>query len=140
MKKLILTICVVLVVVLFSSCAQNDPKDVVKKYYTHFCKGEYDKVLNYVVEEHRPPYGLMNQLIPAEEKEMLAKREVKVSNITCKIFEETEAICSCIIKINDKEPQSEELKLKKVNGTWLVDQGKENVMTLGEEELFIETD
>ena len=134
MKKIIVTISVVLVVVLFSACKQNEPKEVVKKYYTHFCKGEYEKASHYVAEEHRPPYGLMDQLIPAEERKMLAKREVEVSNINCKLFEnDTEAICSCVIKIDNKEPQSEEIKLKKVDGTWLVDQGKENAMTSGEE-------
>ena len=109
------------VVLLLSSCLKKAPEEVVKKYYTYFYKGEYNRLQDYVVEEQRPYYVLMNELISAKEREKIANEKVEVSNIKCKILSDTVAICSCLLKVGKREPQSETIRLKKVAKTWLVD-------------------
>jgi hypothetical protein len=133
MKKGIAAIGIVLVVVLFSSCMKKGPEEVAKKYYTHFYKGEYDKVQHYVLAEHRSFYALMQQVVSAEGKKEDMNVKVEVLSVECKISDDTIAICSCLLKMDDMEPKMEQLKLKKVDKTWLVDQGKENGMMISDE-------
>ena len=126
MKKLALAV-VVLGVILSASCTRKGPEEVVKKFYTHLCKMEYDKVRDFVLPEHHHYYGWMSvwhNTLPAAEKEKTAKTEVEVSNIVCKVFNETEAVCSCLVKMNGQEFIKEELPLKKVGKVWLVDKGE----------------
>ncbi|MCL2131873.1 MAG: DUF4878 domain-containing protein [Lentimicrobiaceae bacterium] len=124
MKRLIVAVGVV-GVVLFSSCANKGPEEVTKTYYTLLCKGEYDKLKDIVLEEHRTVYGLMSEIQKSEGKKENIKEKVEVFNVECKIVDD-EAICSCLVKVGYKEPQREVLKLKKVDKKWLVDYGKEN--------------
>jgi len=134
MRKLALAVSVVLIVVSIASCNKKGPESVVKKYYEYFYKCEYGKIQDLVLEEHRSFYGLMDKMIPAEEKEKMSKKDVSITDVKCKIADE-EAICSCNLKIGDQEAMSEELKLKKVDKTWLVDQGKENNKSAMSEEI-----
>jgi hypothetical protein len=125
MKRLALA--VVVGVILFASCARKGPEEVVKKFYVHLCKMEYDKVQDLVLPEHYHYYGWMSKwynTLSAAEKEKTAKTEVAVSNIVCTIFNDTEAVCSCLVKVDDKEVKKEELILKKVGKVWLVDKGE----------------
>ena len=128
MKKGIIAMSAVLVVIVFFACTKKGPEDVAAKYYTHFYKGEFDKIQNYVLEEHRSFYGLMQEILSSAEGE---REDVKVEvlNVECKVSD-TVAICSCLLKV-DAETQTDELKLKKVGEHWLVDQGKENGMSMG---------
>lgn len=128
MKKVIFAIGIVLVAV--SSCSKKGPEEVVEKYYTCYYKGEYDKIQNYVLEEHRSVYGLMYRISAAEGKKEDTK--VEILNTECRIFD-TVAICSCLLKINGTDPKLDEVKLKKVGKKWLVDQGKENGITSEED-------
>jgi hypothetical protein len=111
----------VLLVGAFAACTNEDPENVVAKYYAHFYKGEYDKLQHYVVEEQRPFYALMNDLITAKEKEKNAQEKVVISDVKCKIFSDTIAECSCQLKIGNREPQNEAIQLKKVDKIWLVE-------------------
>jgi len=120
MKKIVVAIGVVWGVILFSSCTQKGPEDVVEKYYTHLCKGEFDKMQVYVADAHHSTLGLLDKLQTAEERKEMAKTKVEVSNVQCEISD-TKAICSCLVKVDEATPLPEFLKLKKVNKTWLVD-------------------
>ena len=111
----------VLVVVLFFACTKKTPEEVVKRYYTHFFKGEYDKLQDFVVEEQREGFALMNELIPPKEREKSAREKVEVSNVKCKILSDTVAICSCLLKVGKKEAKNENIRLRKVGKSWLVD-------------------
>ena len=126
MKKLALAV-VVLGVVLCASCTRKGPEEVVKKFYTHLCKMEYDKVRDFVLPEHRHYYGWLSEItehISASEREKSAKLKVEVTNVECTIFNETEALCSCLVKVDGQEFEKEDLKLKKVGKEWLVDKGE----------------
>ena len=125
MKKLALAV-VVLGIVLCASCTRKGPEEVVKKFYVHICRMEFDKVQALVLPEHYHYYGInaaVQQQLSIAEREKNAKTEVEVSNIVCTVFNETEAICSCLVKKNGQEAKKEELKLKKVGKEWLVDKG-----------------
>lgn len=142
MKNVVLTIGVVLGVILFSSCLKRGPEDTVKKFCTHFYKMEYDKIQNYVLPDHRSYYArmssVMNELIPVSERKKMAKTEVDISNIVCETSGDTAAICSCVVTVDNQEVRNEELKLRKVSKTWLVDKGMEYKDFVGEENTIMD--
>ena len=113
MKKLALAISVVALVVSAASCSKKGPESVVKKYYTHFYKGEYDKIQDVVLEEHRSWYGLLTQFMNEEAKEKASKTSVSVTNVKCKITDGTEAICSCKVTV-DGEEEDHTVRLEKL--------------------------
>ena len=139
MKKIALSIGVVLVAVLLSACTQKGPEEVVKKYYTHLCKGEFDKIQDCVSEEHHSFYSWCNVIQTVEEKRAKAKEKIEITDIQCNIIG-SEAICSCLLKIGDEPLQKEVVKLKKVGNAWLVDQGEESLIPTGEELPIMEMD
>lgn len=115
---------------LMVSCGDK-PETVVEKYYTHFYKAEYKEANKYVVKEKQGLCELLNNYIPETEKSKLAKSEVTVKNIKCKVEDDTTATCSCeiVTKVEGEVKKSEEnIKLKKVDNKWLVNQGKEDFM------------
>ena len=127
MKKLIIIINVILFGSIFIACKQNRPEPVVEKYFISFYNEDFEGVKNYVLEEHRPYYDLLKQLVSANDS--LSNKEIQVKDINCDITGDTLAICSCIIlENNEKEPRKQTVQLKKVDEKWLVDQGKEGKM------------
>jgi hypothetical protein len=133
-----LTLCITLLVSLIvTSCRdKNAPEEVVKNYYTHLLKGEYEDAKKYLTEDHQSFCDLLITVTPEEERTKLAKTDVSIRNITCDIKDDTTAICSCEIKTKlegDEKSIKEPVKLKKIDGTWYVNQGKESLM--GDEEV-----
>jgi len=124
MKNLALAMGVLWSVVFFSSCAQKGPEEVVKKFYTHLCKGEFDKIQDCVSDEHYSYWGYYNVSQTAEEKKKKSEEKIEISDVRCTIMG-AEATCSCLLKIGDEPFQKEVIKLKKVGNKWLVDQGEE---------------
>jgi hypothetical protein len=124
MKKVALITNVILLAIVSIACKQNKPEPVVEKYYTHFYRGEFEKIQNYVMEEHYSYYALLKQLSAGEKSEDKDKPEVKVTDIKCEITGDTVAVCSCLVKIGE-ESQKQTVQLKKVKKAWLVNQGKE---------------
>ena len=126
MKRIALVTSVVLVAIVSVACKQNKPEPVVEKYFTHFYRAEFEAIQNYVTEEHRSYYEILRQLT-AESVEV--QPQVKVSDIKCEIQSDTVAVCSCLVAVDAEgmEGMSTEqtVQLKKVNKTWLVNQGKE---------------
>jgi len=126
MRKTTLAISLILIAFAFTACKPSGPEAVVEKYYTHFTKGEFDEAKKYVLEEHHSYYDFLKQLSAAAPDSIKAK-EVKVTDIKCEITDET-AVCTCMVKEGDQDPQEQTLQLKKVNDTWFVNQGKEGGM------------
>jgi hypothetical protein len=133
-----LTLCVVVLLSLIvSSCGdKNSPEEVAEKYYTHLLKGEYEEAKKYLTEENQSFCDLLLTVTKEDDRAKLAKTDVSIKNITCDIKDDTTAICSCEIKtkLEDEEKTIiEPVKLKKIDGTWYVNQGKESLM--GDEEV-----
>jgi len=136
MRKGIITAGMVLAVVLFASCKRNAPEEVVKKFYTHLYKMEYNKVQDFVLPEHHHYYSFMVELmkhIPASEMEKFTKTEVEVLHVECRVSGDTTAICSCMVKVDGQEIEHKDLQLKKVGKSWLVDKGMENKSFIDED-------
>ncbi len=115
---------------LLVSC-KNKPETVVEKYYTHFYKAEYKEAIKYVVKEQQGLCELLDSHIPETKKAEMAKAEVSVKNIKCEIQDDTTAICTCEImtKTNGKEEKmGEQVKLKKIDNKWYINQGKEDFL------------
>jgi hypothetical protein len=124
MKRVALVTSVILLAIVSIACKQNKPEPVVEKYFTHLCRGEFEEIQSYVTEEHRPYYALLKQFA-AEGKKDEEKPQVKVTDIKCEIQADTVAMCSCLVQEGDMTPKEQMIQLKKVNKTWLVNQGKE---------------
>jgi len=123
MRKVALITSVVLLAVVFIACKQTKgPEAIVEKYYTHFYRAEFKEVKEYVMEEHRSYYDLMESLV-ASQGNTEEKPEVKVTDIKCEIQDDV-ATCTCNVQAGE-EVQAQTLSLKKVNNKWLVNQGKE---------------
>jgi hypothetical protein len=128
MKKVIIIIAgVVFLTVGFFACRQNRPEDVVEKYFTHFCRGEYTEVQKYVTAEHRDYYEVLEGYYSVE-NDTVRKSQIKVKDIKCKITADTVAICSCTVQEENRKSKEQIIQLKKVGKEWLVNQGKENGM------------
>ena len=121
MKKIIVITSVVFLAVVGISCTQNKPEPVVEKYYTHFYRGEFDEIQNYVMEEQRPFYDFLQKLFADDTEE---KPHVKVTDIKCKIDSDTAAACTCTVDVAG-EILEQTIQLAKVKNDWLVN--KENV-------------
>ena len=138
MRKTTLTISIILIAFAFTSCKPSGPEAVVEKYYTHFAKGEYDEAKKYVLEEHHSYYDFLKQLSAAAPDSAKGK-EVKVTDIKCEVTDET-AVCTCLVKEGEQDPQEQTLQLKKVKDTWFVNQGKEGGMPTGDEQSSLDDD
>jgi hypothetical protein len=139
MRKLAVSVGVILSVVFLSSCEQRTPEEMAKKYCIHLCKGEYDKIQDCALENRQAFWGWCNKTLSVEDKRKKAKEKVEVLNVQCKIIG-AEAICSCLVKVGDEIPQSEFVKLKKVGNAWFVDQGEEILIPTTEEMQFMKMD
>jgi len=134
--KLTIYLFLIFTLILTSCGDKNSPEEVTKKYYTHLLKGEYEDVKKYLTEDHQSFCDLLVTVTPEEERAKLAKTEVSIKNIACDIKDDTTAICSCQIKtsLDGKDKTIDEpIKLKKIDGTWYVNQGKETL--IGDEEI-----
>ena len=123
MKKVSLTISLALVIFAFTACKQNGPEPIVEKFCTHLGKGEFEEAKKYVVAEHHSFYDMMQQL-SAMAPDSSKGKEVKVTDVKCTITDDN-AVCTCMLKEGDKEAEEQTVKMKKVDGAWLVNQGKE---------------
>ena len=132
MKKVSLTISLALVIFAFTACKQNGPEPIVEKFFTHLGKGEFEEAKKYVVAEHQSYYDMMQQF-SAMAPDSTKGKEVKVTDIKCTITEEVNAVCTCMLKEGDKEAEEQTVKMKKVDGAWLVNQGKEGGASAAEE-------
>jgi len=126
MKKLTLITKIVLLATILVACKQNRPEPVVEKYYTHFYRGEFDKIGDCVIKEHREFYEYLAP-VAAAGKDNSEKVDVKVTDIKCDIIGDTIANCTCLINVAEGE-KKHAIQLKKVDNEWLVNQGKENNM------------
>ncbi|MDR1458843.1 MAG: hypothetical protein LBI60_01320 [Bacteroidales bacterium] len=126
MKKIALVISVMLLVFGFLACKQNKPEPVVEKFYTHFYRSEFGEIQKYVMPEHRSYYELLNQYLSSTE-DTARKPQIKISDIKCKITDDTIAVCSCLILAEDHDTTRSQqiIQLKKVDKEWLINQGKE---------------
>jgi len=126
MKKVALITNVVILAIVFVACKQKGPEQVVEKFYTHFCRGEFKEVKEYVMEEHHSYYDLLGSFVAAQGNAE-EKSEIKVTDIKCEIQDDV-ATCTCLVQEGNQEPKEQMLQLKKVNKNWLVNQGKEGAM------------
>ncbi|HOF15297.1 MAG TPA: DUF4878 domain-containing protein [Bacteroidales bacterium] len=125
---------------ILTSCGgdSSKPETVVEKYYTHLSKGEFDKAKKYMVEEHQNMCDLLSSFTDEATKEKMAKTDVQVKDIKCEV-EEDNAVCTCevVTKFEGKEESAKEtVKMKKVDGKWYVNQGKEGMG--GEDDVALE--
>lgn len=132
MKKYII-IAFAFVAFTMVSCDKNKPEEVVEQYFTYFYQGEFDKIQEIVLEEHREYYHLLNDFMKqkGENENTTLNIDVKVSDIQCNSENDTLTICECMVSVLDTtisetaETEKHVLQLKKVDRVWLVDQGKE---------------
>jgi len=122
MKTLKLAVGIIIASFAAVSCEQNRPEPVVEKYYTHFFRGEYAEIKDYVLEEHRGFYDDLQKLFAGDNTE----DAVKVTNIKCEIDGDTAAVCTCNVKIAEEESIEQTIQLKKVKNVWFIN--KKNVI------------
>jgi hypothetical protein len=129
MKKTALITNIILLIFVCFSCKRNTPDTVIEKYYTHFCRGEFKEIKDYVVEEQYAFYDKISEIYIVEDKP-----QVKVTKVKCDITGDTLSVCSCLLQVGDDEPKEQLLTLKKIDNKWLVYQGKEANMFSSEED------
>jgi urease gamma subunit len=129
MKKITMSISVVLLAAVFFICSQdNSPEGVVEKYYTHYYRNEFKEIQEHVMPDHRSYFELLEQVVA--NSDTMKKKQIKIRDIKCDIKEDTIAICTCFIQEGNKEPQKQIIQLKKFEKKWLVNQGKEGNIPL----------
>jgi hypothetical protein len=130
MKKVTVIIVLVLFSSVFVTCNRNRPESVVEKYVLSFCNEDFEGIKNYVLPEHHSRYDFMQSIVNEDKKGDKAKKsQVQVKDIRCDIVGDTIAHCSCVIEESNGERKEEYLLLKKINNEWLVDQGKETMLS-----------
>jgi len=137
MKRIAVFTSVIVLAIVFVACKQNKPEPVVEKFYTHLGRGEFKEIKEYVMEEHRSYYELLESLVASQGGDTEEKPQVKVTDIKCEIQDDV-ATCSCLVQIGDKTPEEQMLQLKKVDKNWLVNQGKESSMPASDDDNEVE--
>jgi hypothetical protein len=127
--KLKIFLCLLPVLAILLISCGNKPEKVVEKYLTHLYKDEFIDANKYVLKEKQGFCILCDNHVPEEIKLLWSKSDVSVNEITCKIIDDTTAVCTCNVTrtLNNKEEHfKEKIMLKKVKLKWYVNKGKED--------------
>lgn len=120
----------------FSQCTGGGgktPESVAINFLKSFAAFDFAKAKKYCTEDAQQVVGFMESMlgmVSAEEKEEFKKKTAEdmkdLKKANCRI-ENDLAYCKVCCDENGKESDDEPLRLKKVEGKWLVDMSKEDL-------------
>lgn len=130
MNRVLFSLLAVLgIAVVFSSCSQNSPEPVAKKWLNSFYHMDYETAKTVSTDETKKVIAMFQQLAvnsSDSDKEQLKRIKVEIKNV------KTEGDKSTVTYVTSDNPKDQTIHLVKQNGKWLVQWTKQDQMA-GEE-------
>lgn len=127
MNRVLFSILAVLgITVFFSSCSQNSPEPVAKKWLNSFYHLDYETAKTVSTDETKKIIAMFQQLSinsSDSDKAQLKRIKVEIKNV------KTEGDKSTVTYVTSDNPKEQTIHLVKQNGKWLVQWSKQDQMT-----------
>ena len=118
MKKLNLSLLIlVMASFLFVGCKKS-PEDVAVKFITHLSKCEFKKAAE-LGDKGTKAYITMLESMDDKEKEEFRQKNISIKVLETNIEDDTAEV-KLSVTGDDGEPQTEEIELVKINGNWKI--------------------
>lgn len=115
-----------------SSCSGNSPENVAKSFFDNMYSGNFEAAKEYGTTDTKSMLSMMESFGAKDQfKDKMKDADVKVEVLETNVDGDA---ATCKLKISDsKSDKTEEVdvKLKKVDGKWLVDMKKEDTKKEG---------
>jgi len=126
MNRVLFSLLAVLgIAVFFSSCSQNSPEPVAKKWLTSFYHMDYETAKTVSTDETKKVIAMFQQLSvnsSDSDKQQLKRIKVEIKNV------KTEGDKSTVTYVTSDNPKEQTIHLVKQNGKWLVQWTKQDQM------------
>ena len=126
MNRVLFSLLAVLgIAVFFSSCSQNSPEPVAKKWLTSFYHMDYETAKTVSTDETKKVIAMFQQLSvnsSDSDKQQLKRIKVEIKNV------KTEGDKSTVTYVTSDNPKEQTIHLVKQNGKWRVQWTKQDQM------------